>query len=138
MKVQYDPAKVNVNLGGFPIRGFADGAMITIEYNTDQRSVHVGTGGEGRHIRSKDKSGVATIRLADYSDSNDTMNLIHLADIPVPLTVTDKTTTAGLFFAASAMIQQVPAMEKSNEASMNEWTVQFISGNIVHSGAKDV
>lgn len=138
MITQYDPTKVSVVMGGIPLRGFADGDMITIEYTNDQRSVHVGTQGEGRHVKSNDLSGAATVRLADYSPSNDALMLIHRGDIPLPLVVTDKTTNAGLFFAASAMVQKVPAMVKSNEASMNEWVLEFVKGEINHSGAKDV
>jgi len=138
MIVQYDPTKVSVVMGGVPLRGFADGDMVSIEYTNDQRSVHVGTQGEGRHIKSNDLSGTATVRLADYSPSNDALMLIHRADTPLPLVVTDKSTNAGLFFAASAMVQRVPNMVKGSEASMNEWVLEFVKGEINHSGAKDV
>lgn len=138
MITQYDPTKVSIIFGGVPLRGFADGDMVTIEYTNDNRSVHVGTQGEGRHVKSNDLSGIATVRLADYSPSNDALMLIHRADTPLPFIVADKSTNAGLFFAASAMVQKVPNMVKSNEASMNEWVIQFVKGEINHSGAKDV
>jgi hypothetical protein len=112
--------------------------MVTVEYTNDQRSQHVGTQGEGRHVKSNDLSGTATVRLSDYSPSNDALMLIHRADTPLPLVITDKTTNAGLFFAASTVVNRVPNMVKSNEASMNEWILGFIKGEINHSGSKEI
>ena len=139
MVAQYDPTKVSVVIGvgaGATIRGFADGAMITAEYTNDENTVHVGTDGQGRHIESADKSGQITVRLADYSPSNAVLTALHLSKVPFPVTVTDKTTTADLFFADSCKIAKRPPMEKSNEATMNEWVINFIRAEIVHSGAK--
>jgi hypothetical protein len=136
--LQYDPTKVTVTVGPVAMGGWADGEMITVEYSTDERSKHIGTGGEGRHIRSADKSGTIMIRLADYSPSNAVLQTVNAVDEPVPITVTDKTSNADLFFAESCALVKVPNMVKGAEASINEWTFQFISGTIAHTGAQEV
>jgi hypothetical protein len=61
---QFDPKKTTVIVGTAAMRAFADGEMINVEFTVDKRSKHIGTDGEGRHIKSADASGVATIRLA--------------------------------------------------------------------------
>lgn len=136
MTQQYDPKKVSVVFGS-TLRGFADGTMVTVAYTSDQRSMHVGADGEGRHIKMADKSGTVTIRLADYSPSNGALQSIHTADTPIPLIITDKTSKGATFFTKSAMVQKVPDFERAAESTMNEWIIQFTSGTTVHAGAKD-
>jgi hypothetical protein len=132
---QFDPKKTTVIVGTAAMRAFADGEMINVEFTVDKRSKHIGTDGEGRHIKSADASGVATIRLADYSPSNAVLNTIDLADEPVPITMTDKSSTADLFFAESCMLVKVPNMVKGAGAVMHEWQFQFINGTVTHTGA---
>jgi len=137
-KVAYDPTKVSIAVNGVGITGFADGDMFTASYATNKTSTHIGTGGEGRFIVSKDVSGVCTIRLADYSNANAGLQVVDKTGVPVALTVTDKTSNADLFFTEAAMVQKVPDMQKGNEAKMNEWVFEFVRADIVHSGAKDI
>jgi hypothetical protein len=137
-KVVYDPTKVSVSVNGVGITGFADGDMFIAEFATNKTSTHIGTGGEGRFILSKDASGTCTIRLADYSNANAALSIIDTAGVPVALTCTDKTSNADLFFTEAAMVQKVPNLQKGNEAKMNEWVFEFIRANIVHSGAAEI
>jgi hypothetical protein len=137
-KVVYDPTKVSISVNGVGITGFADGDMFTAEFATNKTSTHIGTGGEGRFILSKDASGTCTIRLADYSNANAALSIIDTVGIPVALTCTDKTTFGDLFFTEAAMVQKVPNLQKGNEAKMNEWVFEFIRANIVHTGAADI
>lgn len=135
---QYDPTKVTVTVGGVAMSGFADGEMITVEFSNDFRAKHIGTDGQGRHVKMADRSGVITIRLSDYSPSNAVLTAVDVTDVPVPITVTDKTSEADLFFAESCMLQKMPNMVKGKDASENEWPFQFIRGTMVHSGAEEV
>lgn len=135
---QYDPTKVSVVIGvgvGATIRGFADGSMVSAEYTEDENMIHIGTDGYGCHIPSANKSGEVTVRLAAYSPSNAFLTALHLSGVPFPITVTDKSSNADLFFADSCKVKKRPPFEKSNEATMNEWVFNFIRGEIVHSGA---
>ena len=132
---QYDPKKVIMTVGTTTVRGFADGEMINIEYTEDQRSKHIGTGGEGRHIKNQNLSGVCSFKLSDYSPTNAAFQTIHNADTEVPITIVDKTSIGSGFFAASCMVQKVPAFARGKEATEPEWMFQFIKGEITHSGA---
>lgn len=137
----FDPAKVTMQIistsNSFPVRGWADGQMFTIEFDTEQFSKHVGTGGAGRHIESKDKSGTGTIRLADYSPTNDELN--DLANTKETFTVqcTDKTTKQGAGKYRQCHIFKKPDFTKDAVSFMNEWQISFIKGEITHSGAKN-
>ena len=135
---QYDPTKVSVIIGTITARAFADGVMVTVEYTNDKRSKHIGTDGQGRHIKMMDMSGTVTLRLADYSPTHDLINVLDKADQPFPITITDKTTTAGLFFADSCTLVKVPNFERGKEATEVEYQFQFINGTTNHSGAAEV
>lgn len=134
---QYDPKKVSVSVGGVPVSGFADGDMVTVEFTVDKRSMHVGTDGNGRHIKSADESGTVTVRLASYSPSNAALFALDLADEPHPIAVTDKSSSADLFFSESCTLRKVPNMVKGAEETPLEWIYQFTKGEIVHSGAEE-
>jgi hypothetical protein len=134
---EYDPKKVIVTVGGVTIKGFADGTMVTSEYTEPQRSMQIGATGEGRHIRKADRSGTTTMRLFDSSVSNAVLSAFDIADVPVPLLIADKTSNADVVVASSAMVQKVPASEKGAEMATLEWVLQWTSGLITHSGAKD-
>ncbi|MCK4960788.1 MAG: hypothetical protein KAT00_15350 [Planctomycetes bacterium] len=137
-KVIYDPIKVSISVNGVPVTGWADGDIFTADYEVNKVDKHVGTGGEGRFIVSKDVSGTATIRVADYSDANASLSLIDTVGVPVALTCTDKSSNGDLFFTEAAMVQKVPPLGKGNEAKINEWVFVFIRGTIVHAGVADI
>lgn len=136
-KQVFDPTKVSTIVGGVPISGWADGDMVIAEYDADHTTKHIGTGGEGRLIASKDRSGKCTVRVSDYSAVNTALSLIDAVGLPVPIIVTDKTSVGDLFFTSQAKLIKTPPLKKGAEAAMNEWVFQFVSGNIVHSGASD-
>lgn len=133
----YDPAKVNIIVGGFPVTGLADGTMIEVDFVNDNSSLHIGTQGEGRHIDSKDRSAIATIRLADYSASNDSFQTLFELGVPFPILVQDKTTKAALAFAESCKVRKVPVWGRGDVTTINEWPFQAVRASIVHSGDKD-
>jgi hypothetical protein len=137
-KVVYDPTKVSVSVNSVGITGFSDGDMFMAELTTDKITGHIGTGGEGRFIESKDRSGTCTIRLADYNNANAALTAIDTAGVPVAITVTDKTSNADLFFTEAAMVQKTPNFEKGAEAKTVEWVFQFLRASIIHSGAAEI
>lgn len=136
-KKVYDPTKVSINIGGVTITGWADGEICSAEYDEDEVSVHQGTGGEFRFIKSKISKGVFTVRTADYSTANAVMTAIRAAGVPVPVIVTDKSSLGDLFNTASAMIQKMPKLTKSNEAVMYDWPMVFGKADIVLTGAPE-
>ena len=105
---------------------------------TDSVTIHIGTGGEGRFIISKDGSGEFMVRLADYSNANLAMSIINTVGIPVIISVTDKTTVGDTFFTEAAMVTKVPDFVKGAEAKINEWKFKFIRATISHTGAAEL
>jgi hypothetical protein len=137
-KVAYDPTKVSVSINLVGVTGFGDGDICSAEFNTDRVSTHIGTGGEGRFIISKDASGEFMVRLSDYSSANAAMSILDTVGVPVAITVTDKTSNADVFFTEAAMIKKVPNFVKGAEAKVNEWIFKFIRATVVHSGAAEI
>lgn len=137
-KVVFDPTKVNISVNLVPITGWADGDVFIADFATNKVSTHIGTGGEGRFILSKDASGIATIRVADYSLANAGLSVIDTVGVPVIITCTDKSSVGDLFFTEAAMVQKVPPLEKGAEAKMKEWVFEFINARIVHTGAAEL
>jgi hypothetical protein len=135
---QYNPTKVSVIIGAIIGRAFADGEMITVEFAEDKRSMHIGTDGQGRHIRNMNASGTITIRFADYSPTNDLIMALDKADQPFPITVTDKSSTAGLFFADSCTLSKIPNFVRGKEATENEYVFNFTNGTVFQSGATEI
>ena len=127
--------KCITNVGGHTVRAFADGDMISVVFNTDKRSVHVGTDGRGRHIKSADRSGVITVRLSSYSPSNAAFQLLDETDIPFGIGVIDKSSNGDSFFAGSCMLVKVPDMVKGATETVLEYGFQFTHGTVVRAGA---
>lgn len=48
--ISYDPQKTNLIINGTAITGFADGAMIEAEYNSDFIEPYVGTQGDRKSV----------------------------------------------------------------------------------------
>ncbi len=135
---QYDPDLTTTVVNGIAMRGFSDGDMVIWEYTNDKRSMHIGTQGDGRHIKHADRSGKVTIRLASFSPSNLVLQTIDAADVPVAIATTDKASAADLASASSCALLKTPNMTKGAEGSTNEWVFQFTKGQILHSGAEEI
>lgn len=137
----YDPQKVTVQcvhpvVGPHKCRAFGDDNMVEAAYNTDFGSVFVSTDGEGRHIKSADRSGTITIPVADNSPTNEYFTAVVAAGEPMAVTVTDKSSKADLFFAGSVSLKTMPNMSKGRDNTVNEWVWNFTNGKMVRSGAE--
>ena len=137
MTQQYDPSKVLVTIGGVVAKAFASGSMVVAKFAEDLNSVHVGTDGEGRHVVNKNRSGTFSIKLADYSPTNDAIQLLADLDQPFPIMIVDKTSLAAVAFSDSCKVQTLPDFERGKEATELEWVFSFVKGTIKHSGAKE-
>ena len=137
--LRVDPTKVSVNLGGVPLRGFADGDMIVIDYDDDWVDVHSGTQGEYAFVLKPGRKGTITIRLAAYSAANAPLTVFSKAPATaLPFFTGDKSSTADFFTTPAAMLSKMPTYTKSGDAVMNEWVYKFGSGEMAHTGAKEV
>lgn len=134
---QYDPGKVAVIIGTYAAKGLAEGEFVTVEYTEDRRSVQISTDGYGRHIKNLNNSGTVTVRLNDFSPTNDELMALEISDVPFVIQIADKNSTAAHFFAPSCMLARVPNMVRGKEGSVVEWVFNFTSGQIFQSGAQE-
>ncbi len=134
----FDPNKCIVTINLVPITGWSDGDMINVSFNTDKTNTHVGTGGEGRFIDMKDRSGVCTMRLSDYSPANAVLQLISDINVEVAISIVDKTSAGDTFFTSGAKIGKDPDLVKGAETKTNEWPWKFHKGKITHGGAAEI
>lgn len=134
---QYDPGKVAVSIGAYVAKGLAEGEFVTVEYAEDRRSMQISTDGYGRHIKNLNNSGTVTLRLNDYSPTNDELMALEITDTPFVINIVDKTSSAGFFFAPSCMIARVPNLVRGKEGSVVEWVFNFTTGTITQSGAQE-
>jgi len=132
----FDPLKCSVIVGTHKARAFSDDQMVMAEFTSDWGDIFMSTDGEGRHVESADRSGTVTISLATNSPSNAVFMALIALNEPVPITITDKSSNADLFFAGSCKIKTFPPMDKKKGNAVNEYVWKFPKGTIFHSGAE--
>ena len=135
----YSPKRVELIIGGVPLRGYADGTFINIERTSDAFTTNVGADGEVSRTHSADKTGKITITLQQTSDSNDFLSGLVNADeisllgqVPVLLKDTNGRTLAESPFG---WVDKVASSEFAAELSDREWVIScselilFVGGN---------
>lgn len=123
----YDPAKLVIVFGGFPISGYAEGTFVNVARDADAFSKNVGSGGSVARAKSNNKSGSVTITLQQTSLSNDYLSGVAIADDIggtgiLPLIVKDLEGTT-LYESAHAWIRKVADGDFSNEIEGREWVI---------------
>jgi hypothetical protein len=130
---QYSPSDVILTVNGAVVVGWEN---ITVEMDEDKRSKFLGINGSGRHIKNLKESGNITIELQDYSPSNAQLALVDKLNVPVIISVIDKSTKGTSFVSDSCMLNKVPSLSRGAEGGTVEWVFGFISGEINLAGAK--
>lgn len=134
----YDAREVQVNCGGNPASGYADGEFIVVR--RDAPLYNKTTGADGEVSRSRNESaGSVTLTLKQTSPFNDILSAFALADkvnnsgvFPFMLKDLNGTT---LVFSESAWIESFPDVNLGKEVSDRQWTIAlgktewFIGGN---------
>jgi hypothetical protein len=77
----WDPARVDVIVGGFTMSGFADGSMIEFEEDGPRYKVVKGVDGQVTRVKINGRVGTLTIHLMNSSKSNDVLSTLHQVDI---------------------------------------------------------
>ncbi len=126
---EYSPKDVQVIFGGNIISGFADGSMVTISREVDGFTKHTGSQGEVTRVKSANKSGEASIMLAQSSPSNLILSAIEAADELtsngiLPFIVKD-VSGKSIYFAGEAWIRKTPDSEFSDVVTDREWIIDF-------------
>lgn len=138
----YSPAKVSVMFGapGAPgtshrVRGFGTDSMVEVAFDSDFGSVVKSVDGLNRHVDMLDRSGTITITLGQHSESNAIFSALVAANVPVPVTIIDKSSVADLFSATSVKIKTHPGMAKSATPGDVVWVWQFTRGTVALTGS---
>lgn len=135
----YDAKKVAVIVGGIPMSGFADGEFISVERDDDAFTKVSGSDGIVSRAKTNNRSGMATLTLAQTSPSNDVLSGFAIADEldnsgVVPMVIKDLLGNS-TFFSGTAWIRKVPTAGFGKEISNREWIFDlaeidiFIGGN---------
>lgn len=135
----YSAAKVDVIVAGVPLHGFSEDSVVTVAYASDQFTFVTGADGETGRSFNPDRSGTITISLMSYSDSNDFLSALAIADAQsltgtFPVLVKDGNGTS-IASSATAWVQKVPDAEFGREITTREWVLQcaelvhFAGGN---------
>ena len=128
---QYDPRDVIVTWGPILFRGFSDGTFVTIEYDEDATTKHVGAKGDVTVTVSANRSGMGTVTLGQASPVNDQLSAIlaiqrqpgaGLQKYPFMMKHVNGTTLAS---SAEAWIKKSPNGEFGDDHSPREWPFDF-------------
>ena len=137
----YDPGKVMVIAGTFPLEGFSPESIVSIEPLGELVTAQVGSDGEIARSINRNKMHSVTITLLQTSASNDVLNGLAAADeasgggIMFPILVQDLLGRSR-FAAAQAWVSKRPTQGHGNTAGTREWvlhtgepSVNVIGGN---------
>jgi hypothetical protein len=124
----YDPDRVSMIFGPVILHGLADGSFLTVEYNEDAFTLQVGSDGESCRSRSNNNSARVTFKLGQWSNSNDLLSGLFVADLlsgvgVFPLLIKDNNGTT-LHAAETAWITKFPTAEFDREAGSREWVIE--------------
>ena len=123
----YDPAQVQIIIGGNPITGFADGTFVNIEFDEQQWNKVTGADGLTSRAKTNNYAGNVTITLLSTSSGNDVLNALWKRDRrdnsgAVPLIVKDSSGRT-VWSAQHAWVQQIPSQGFGKETEERAWTI---------------
>lgn len=134
----YDPKKVKVIVGGVPMSGFADGTFMTVARENDSFTKVSGADGIVSRAKSNDKSGSATLTLAQTSPSNDVLTGFSQADElsnngVVPVLVQDFSGRS-TYVSAFGWVRKPPDGEFGKEITNREWIIDLADLDVFTGG----
>ncbi len=135
---QYDPAKVLCTFGAIILGGYAEDSMISVERSTDTWTKKPGVDGEVTRVRSRDRSGRATVNLMQSS----AVNALLSAQLKI-----DEATGNGVFpfllkhldtltviVAAKGWIVKPPVAAYGKDVGPREWLIDLADVQIFEAG----
>lgn len=136
----YDPAKVNLVIGGFRITGFDEGSFITLSRNMESWKYRQGPDGvEGVRSKSNNKSASLTIVLKHTAAANYVLSKLcrrdeNTSEGVVPLSLTDVSAPETGFISSAAWVQKPADAEFGAEDTPRRWTIALASVDMIHGG----
>lgn len=136
---EYNPAEVNLIVGGNIIQGYAEDTFVVVARNEQSFTLNIGSDGEGVRSKSNNFSGTLTLTLQQGSPSNDILSALNQADElngggVVSLLLQDANGTS-LVAMETAWIQRPADQEFARESGTREWVIEtdrmttFVGGN---------
>lgn len=135
--VSYDPAKVQVLIGGNVLSGFAPGTMVEVTEDTPKFADEVGVDGEPLRWNTNSPMATMTVYLMQSSTGNEALSNLHNLDRATgaalfPVSVEDKNPTDGQvpsgMIAGTAWIQGQPALAWAGGApTARRWVIRMLS-----------
>lgn len=126
----YDPDLISIVFAGILIEGYADGEFVSIEANSEDFLMKMGTDGEGTRSKTNDRSGTVTLKLMQSSSSNPRLSAIRELDLAQPngagvgaLQVRDQGGVT-IYSAEQAYIEKLPSSSFDREATTREWVLK--------------
>ncbi len=135
----YDPNKVTVIVGGFPMTGYADGTFVEIEPMGDNATSQSGADGEVARAMGTDQRHSVKITLQQTSASNDILSSLRNLDrvsgggAMFPVAITDLSGRT-LFGASQGWIAKMPNMGFGKELTNREWMLHTGVPTVLHVG----
>jgi hypothetical protein len=125
----YDPALMNVVVGGVIIDGYADGTFIKASRNQDLWSYQPSNSGGGSRSRNPDRSGRIEFTLHAGSPSNAYLGTLCRTDEllgtgVVETQVKDRSTAAAAVDAAQSWIVKMADFERQKEVGEINWVIE--------------
>lgn len=124
--ISYDPLKVNLDVNGVIITGYADGAMIEVERNEDAIFPYVGTQGEVAVAESADKTGTIKVTLMQTSPSVsylDTLAKQKGDEAAFPVTMINMNTNAVDCSGTKARVKKMASETIDKEVTEREFEI---------------
>jgi hypothetical protein len=134
---QVDLDQQFINVCGIRLSGFADGDVVTIEFDGPAWLLIKGSGGDFTRSKNLDRSAVMKIRLMSTSDVNDQLSALHNADMAstngrgVGPSQFEDGQGRTLLHAEQSYIEAPPNITIAASPGPREWTVRLtkLEGN---------
>ena len=124
----YNTGQVSLSLGGVPLSGFGEDAMVSIEWDSDITTDKVGVDGEVTASKTNDRRATATITLMESSPSNAVLTGFFLAR------KAEDGISGETVIGPEAWVLKAPSVEKGKEAGEREWSIRIADAEYAHTG----
>lgn len=127
----YDADQISIVMIGIPVTGgFDDGEFLTIEADSEDFTVKVGTDGQVTRSKTNNRVAKITIKLMQSSDANAAFSALNNLDRSNsngagvgPMLIRDRGGST-LYTASKCWIMQPPDVSFDREATAREWVFQ--------------
>jgi hypothetical protein len=121
----FDPKRVAISLNGLPLTGFAEGSLLSVEFDEDAYVKSVGSTGEVARTKTNNYTGQITFSLQYTSTANQIlMNMAKLdrdSNDGIATILIEDGSGASALYCDSAWVMKAPDLELNNDNAALEW-----------------